>query len=419
MVSSKPCSLAFDEGCELIRNWKENTIYISLMQLALLTVNFFLITIISRQYGAGLYGEYASSKSLSVLVGTATVLSLALVTTKARASNSSFSKNIFFNSYYLVIRNLIGAIVLLVPIVNILGRDYTMTSLFLIGFVFNEMVHIALAYYQAQGNFVISSKQILIRTILYGIGAWVIASNAYPIEYIIIYQVIILFVFFLVAHYSIPKESVGQPVSTDNKKTRIELTTSGKKMVLTTFSSALISELDIVLLGLFYSGPLLGVLAWSRRILEIIFQLLAASLDILFPELSRAKNSNEVTEIRQRLRKVFVFSFSIPIIFFLLKDIAGSIFVSLLGNEFSAVSEHTSLILFCLPLMVWSRINIIFSRALNFEINLTKTISVGAILSYGIYYLLHNFGDSAALSIIASQVLIALLTTYSFRKSYG
>ena len=419
MVSSKPCSLAFNEGCELIRNWKQNTIYISLMQLTLLTVNFFLITIISRQYGAGLYGEYASSKSLSVLIGTATVLSLALVTTKARASNSSFSKNIFFDSYYLVIRNLIGAIVLLVPIVNILGRDYTMTSLFLTGFVFNEMVHIALAYYQAQGNFVISSKQILIRTILYGIGAWVIAFNAYPIEYIIVYQVIILFVFFLVAHYSIPKESVGQRVSNDNKKTRIELTTSGKKMVLTTFSSALISELDIVLLGLFYSGPLLGVLAWSRRILEIIFQLLAASLDILFPELSRAKNSKEITEIRQRLRKVFVFSFSIPIIFFLLKDIAGSIFVSLLGNEFSTVSEHTSLILFCLPLMVWSRINIIFSRALNFEINLTKTISVGAILSYGIYYLVHSFGGSAALSIIASQVLIALLTTYSYRKSYG
>ena len=420
MVSCKPCSLAFDEGCELIRNWKENTIYISLMQLALLTVNFFLITIISRQYGAGLYGEYASSKSLSVLIGTATVLSLALVTTKARASNSSFSKNIFFNSYYLVIRNLIGAIVLLVPIVNILGRDYTMTSLFLIGFVFNEMVHIALAYYQAEGNFVISSKQILIRTILYGIGAWVIASNAYPIEYIIIYQVIILFVFFLVAHYSIPKESIGQPVSTDNKKTRIELTTSGKKMVLTTFSSALISELDIVLLGLFYSGPLLGVLAWSRRILEIIFQLLAASLDILFPELSRAKNSKEVTEIRQRLRKVFVFSFSIPIIFFLLKDIAGSIFVSLLGNEFSTVSEHTSLILFCLPLMVWSRINIIFSRALNFETYLTKTISIGAILSYIIYFIIHSTGhNSAALSIIASQVLFALLTTYSFRKSYG
>ncbi|SVC56503.1 uncharacterized protein METZ01_LOCUS309357, partial [marine metagenome] len=280
------------------------------MQLTLLAVNFFLITIISRQYGPGLYGEYASSKSLSVLIGTATVLSLALVTTKARASNASFSKNIFFNSYYLVIRNLIGAIVLLAPIVIVLGRDYTMTSLFLIGFVFNEMVHIALAYYQAKGNFVISSKQILIRTILYGLGAWVIAANSYPIEFIIIYQVLILFVFFLVAHYSIPKEDTGQIISDDNKETRIELTTSGKKMVLTTFSSALISELDIVLLGIFYSGSLLGVLAWSRRILEILFQLLAASLDILFPELSRARNSKEVTDIRQRLRKVFVFSFS-------------------------------------------------------------------------------------------------------------
>ena len=390
------------------------------MQLTLLAVNFFLITIISRQYGAGLYGEYASSKSLSVLIGTATVLSLALVTTKARASNASFSKNIFFNSYYLVIRNLIGAIVLLAPIVIVLGRDYTMTSLFLIGFVFNEMVHIALAYYQAKGNFVISSKQILIRTILYGLGAWVIAANSYPIEFIIIYQVLILFVFFLVAHYSIPKEDTGQIISDDNKETRNELTTSGKKMVLTTFSSALISELDIVLLGIFYSGSLLGVLAWSRRILEILFQLLAASLDILFPELSRAQNSKEVTDIRQRLRKVFVFSFSIPIVFFLLKDVAGSIFVTLLGDEFSAVSEYTSLILFCLPLMVWSRINIIFSRALNFETYLTKTISIGAILSYIIYFIIHSTGDnSAALSIIASQVLIALLTTYSFRKSYG
>ena len=390
------------------------------MQLTLLIVNFFLITIISRQYGAGIYGEYASSKSLSVLIGTAIVLSLALVTTKARASNASFSKNIFFNSYYLVIRNLVGALALLVPIVVVLGRDYTMTSLFLISFVFNEMVHIALAYFQSQGNFVISSKQILIRTVLYGLGAWFIVSKGYRIEFVIIYQVFILFAFFLVAHYSIPNDDVGYRNNDNNQETRKELTKSGKKMVLTTFSSALISELDIVLLGLFYSGSLLGVLAWSRRILEIIFQLLAASLDILFPELSRAKEMKEVRDIRQRLRKVFLFSFSIPIIFFALKDIAGGIFVSLLGDEFSDVSEYVSLILFCLPLMVWSRINIIFSRALNFELNLTKTVSLGAILSYLAYIAFHRIAiNPAVLSIVTSQVLIALLTTISFRKSYG
>ncbi len=90
-------------------------------------------------------------------------------------------------------------------------------------------------------------------------------------------------------------------------------------MVTTTFSAALISELDIVLLGLFYGGPLLGVLAWSRRILEGIFQLIGASLDILFPELSRVNDRNEIAIIRKRLRKVFLFSFIIPIGFFFTK----------------------------------------------------------------------------------------------------
>ena len=47
-----------------------------------------------------------------------------------------------------------------------------MTALFLLGFVFNEMIHIALAYYQAKGDFVTSSKQIILRTIIYGVGAW-------------------------------------------------------------------------------------------------------------------------------------------------------------------------------------------------------------------------------------------------------
>ena len=397
--------MAYDKGCELIRNWKENTVYISLMQLTLLIVNFFLITIISRVYGAEIYGENASAKSLSVLIGTAIVLSLALVVTKGRAQNIKYSKEIFYNSYYLVIRNLLLSLILLIPLTIIFGRDYRMTSLFLVGFVFNEMIHIALAYYQAQGNFVITSKQIILRTILYGLGAWIIVSQGFSIIWVIVYQAVVLYIFFIVAHLYIPKNELN---NNTNKETRTELTKSGKKMVLTSFSSALISELDIVLLGLFYSGSLLGILAWSRRILEIIFQLLAASLDIIFPELSKAKNKDEVTAIRTRLRKVFIFSFSIPILFFLLKGVAGEIFVSLLGNEFSDVSTYASSILFCLPVMVWSRINIIFSRALNFEINLTKAISVGAIFSYAVYFIMHMVGyNPAVLSIIISQVLIS------------
>ena len=151
------------------------------MQITLLVVNFFLITIISREYGAAIYGEYASSKSLSVLIGTASVLSLALVTTKVRAQNLDYSKSVFSNSYFLVLRNLIFSLVLLFPISYLLGRNYLWTSIFLLGYIFNEMIHIALAYYQAKGNFVISSKQILIRTLFYGIGAWFIVFNGFSI----------------------------------------------------------------------------------------------------------------------------------------------------------------------------------------------------------------------------------------------
>ena len=105
--------------------------------------------------------------------------------------------------------------------------------------------------------------------------------------------------------------------------------------------------------------------------------------------------------------------------YFIFKDIGNSIFINLLGNEFDMVSEYTYQILFCIPLMVWSRINIIFSRALNFEINLSKTIIFGAFLSYIVYLVMHRIGiNPAVLSIILSQIIIAILTTFSYKKSY-
>ena len=402
----------------MIKNWKKNSLYISFTQISLLIVNLLIITIISREYGPSIYGEYASSKSLAVLVGTASVFSLALVVTKLRAQNDPISEFVFSNSYFLVIRNLLIIFVFLYPLTAIFKRDFSMTSLFLIGFVFNEMIHIALAFYQANGDFVTSSKQITARTILYGIGAWFIVTSGYTIIWVIVYQVILLGIFFGVAHFSIPnKYNNSENLNKDN--VRNKLSKSGQKMVLTTFSSALVSELDIVLLGLFFGGPLLGVLSWARRILEILFQLLAASLDILFPQLSKVKTKKEVIDIRNTLKKVFFASFIIPILFFFLRDYAGSIFVVILGDEFSAVAEYTSYILFCLPLMVWSRINIIFARALNFEINLSKIIFLASIISLAIYFVTNQiFENSAVVSIILSQLTISTLTSYSFRSSY-
>ena len=79
---------------------------------------------------------------------------------------------------------------------------------------------------------------------------------------------------------------------------------------------------------------MLGVLALSRRLLEALFQFVGASLDMIFPQLSKAKNKNEVSELRVRLEK-YLFSFSIPILFYLFKDVAQGIFTNILGNEFN------------------------------------------------------------------------------------
>ena len=354
----------------MFATWKKNTFYISLMQIVLLIVNFFLITIISREYGAEIYGEYASAKSLSVLLGTVTVLSLALVVTRTSANIENFDKGLFYTTYKTIIRNTILACVLVVPLSTLFGRNSVYVFIFLIGFVFNEMLHVALAYHQSKGDFVISSKQIIIRTILYGIGGWLIIYFQYSIFWVIVFQTFILIIFSIVAHNSLPNERV----SIENNYSSQDLTNSGRKMVLTTFSAALLSELDIVILGVFYSGPILGVLAWSKRILEGLYQLVGASLDIVFPEISKLNDTEEISGVRSKLRIVILISLLIPVTYILLENVAKSVFINVLGSEFENLASIFSVVIFSLPFMLWSRINIIFARAMHYEIDLFKII---------------------------------------------
>ena len=144
-----------------------------------------------------------------------------------------------------------------------------MTALFLMGFVFNELIHVALAFFQAKGDFVTSSKQIFVRTVLYGIGAWIIVFQGFSIISLIIFQVFMLGLFFAIAHFSIPKNENYLKL---NLRQMLKINYKNlEKNGYDNIFSALISELDIVLLGLFYSGPVLGVLAWSRRILKLFF----------------------------------------------------------------------------------------------------------------------------------------------------
>lgn len=392
----------------MFKTWKKNTLYISFMQIILLIVNFFLITIISREYGAEIYGEYASAKSLSVLLGTAIVLSLALVVTRTSSNIEKFDKNLFYTTYKTIIRNTILASVLVVPLSAIFGRNYIYVFIFLLGFVFNEMLHVALAFHQSKGDFVISSKQIIFRTVIYGFGGWLIIYFQYSIFWVIVFQTFLLLIFYFVANNSLPKEESN----TDNTYTSKELRKSGRKMVLTTLSAALISELDIVILGVFYSGPILGVLAWSRRILEGLHQLVGASLDIVFPEISKIKNISEINEIRNKLKLVILVSLFIPLLYLVLENAANNIFINVLGTEFIHLASIFRVVIFSLPFMLWSRVNVIFARAMHFEINLFKVVITAAAISYLIYFFISQYNlFSPEFGILSSQITFSLFTS--------
>jgi len=392
----------------MFKTWKKNTLYISFMQIILLIVNFFLITIISREYGAEIYGEYASAKSLSVLLGTAIVLSLALVVTRTSSNIDKFDKNLFYTTYKTIIRNTILASILVVPLSAIFGRNYIYVFIFLLGFVFNEMLHVALAFHQSKGDFVISSKQIILRTVIYGLGGWLIIYFQYSIFWVIVFQTFLLLIFYFVANNSLPKEESN----TDNTYTSKELRKSGRKMVLTTLSAALISELDIVILGVFYSGPILGVLAWSRRILEGLHQLVGASLDIVFPEISKLKNISEINEIRNKLKLVILVSLFIPLLYLVLENAANNIFINVLGIEFIDLASIFRVVIFSLPFMLWSRVNIIFARAMHFEINLFKVVITAAAISYLIYFFISQYNlFSPEFGILSSQITFSLFTS--------
>ena len=393
----------------MFATWKKNTFYISLMQIVLLIVNFFLITIISREYGAEIYGEYASAKSLSVLLGTVTVLSLALVVTRTSANIENFDRDLFYTTYKTIIRNTILACVLVLPLSALFGRNSVYVFIFLIGFVFNEMLHVALAYHQSKGDFVISSKQIIIRTILYGIGGWLIIYFQYSIFWVIVFQTFILIIFSIVAHNSLPNERV----SIENNYSSQDLTNSGRKMVLTTFSAALLSELDIVILGVFYSGPILGVLAWSKRILEGLYQLVGASLDIVFPEISKLNDTEEISGVRSKLRIVILISLLIPVTYILLENVAKSVFINVLGSEFENLASIFSVVIFSLPFMLWSRINIIFARAMHYEVDLFKIIIAAASSSFLLYYINDTYNYFAIeYGILGSQILFSIFTSF-------
>ena len=59
----------------------------------------------------------------------------------------------FSNAYFIIFRNFLLSIVILFPLTSLLNRDLSMTFLFLLGFVFNEMIHVENSLFSIKGRF--------------------------------------------------------------------------------------------------------------------------------------------------------------------------------------------------------------------------------------------------------------------------
>ena len=146
--------------------------------------------------------------------------------------------------------------------------------------------------------------------------------------------------------------------------------------------------------------------------MEGLHQLVGASLDIVFPEISKLKNISEINEIRSKLKLVILVSLFIPLLYLVLENAANNIFINVLGTEFIDLASIFRVVIFSLPFMLWSRVNIIFARAMHFEINLFKVVITAAAISYLIYFFISQYNlFSPEFGILSSQITFSLFTS--------
>ena len=105
-------------------------------------------------------------------------------------------------------------------------------------------------------------------------------------------------------------------------------------------------------------------------------------------------------------------SLFIPLLYLVLENAANNIFINVLGTEFIHLASIFRVVIFSLPFMLWSRVNIIFARAMHFEINLFKVVITAAAISYLIYFFISQYNlFSPEFGILSSQITFSLFTS--------
>lgn len=360
-------------------NYK-NAIFIYSLQITLVLSNFIIVYFISNNYSPEIYAVYTTNKSLAVIFAIIGSMGISFVSIKLLTMSKINDTVIISSSIKIQFKYVCLSLIILIFFVLYLEFDYFFAISFFLTYVMIEFRNILYSSYHAKSNFSFSSAVGIVSVTVYTGGSAILAFNSYPIFYIVIFQLIVVFIsniFVLKKLDFILKKS-----SIDESQYLIE--NESKKMVLTSASLIIISEIEIVFLSFFTQGKLLGILALTRRLLEIGSQTFSSLLDIAYPKLT--KNIQNLKTINRYVYFTSLLLFLIPIILFLDISFVQKIFEYFVGEEYVEVLRFLPVAFLSLPFMFRVRANIIIARSLYIEQKISFYILISSFLIFIFYF---------------------------------
>jgi len=391
-------------------NYK-NAIFLYALQFTLVISNFINIYFISNNYSPEIYAVYTTNKSLAVIFAIIGSMGISFVSIKLLTISKVNDSEIISSSIKIQFKYICLSLIILIFFVLFSDFDYFFAIGFFLTYVMIEFRNILYSFYHARSNFSFTSVVGIVSVIVFTVGCALLAINNYPIIYIVIFQ---LFVVFISNIFVLKKLDINLiKSSTEDSKRKVE--NESKKMVLTSASLIVISEIEIIFLSFFTMGKTLGLLALTRRLLEIGNQTFSSILDIVYPKLT--KDINVLFRINKYIYLTASFLFFVPIVLFLELNFLENTIKYFIGEEFKEILSFLPGAFLSLPFMFRVRANIIIARSLSIEKKISLYILMSNFIVLGLYYFNYKYQILAFHLIFPlSQIIYFLITEISIYK---
>lgn len=359
----------------------KNAISLYFLQATLIFSNFVTIYFISNNYSPEIYAIYSTNKSLATIFAIIGSMGISFVSIKLLNSSNLPNSEIISTSLRVQFKYVVISLLFLTIFIEVFDFNY----LFSIGLFFTytliETRNILYSYYHSNSNFSYTSNIGIFSVLIYTFVCSVIAINKMPIIYIVIFQFLIVLSSIVFVYLNL-EISLGKFI---NNSSKLKVENLSKKMVLTSASLIVISEIEIVILSFFTNGKLLGLLALTRRLLEIGNQTFSSILDIIYPKLNQ--NSGSLKTINKKINLLTASLIAIPAVLYQNFQFIDNFFMFFVGEEFEDIIHLLPGAFLSLPFMFRVRGNIIIARSLNLEKKISLFILLANLLVFFVYYI--------------------------------